>query len=154
MSSMKTNLKNIAGMAVLIGTILFVTTCGLGDVFDIAMGNVAVTDLSNDTWAAFGSDGVDSIERVSTIFVAVAGLSAIGLIGVSRSNPKAVNDIIRFTPAAAAAVCLTNFRSDFMELISGDFVWSAHNEGYIGMLLVLSGYTVWTVVNMLQQRSY
>jgi hypothetical protein len=150
---MKTNLKNIAGMAVLIGLVLFMTNVGIGDVIDIAAGDTLVTDLSNDTWAVYGSDGVDTIERIATIFIGIAALTTLGIVNRSRGNPKALNDFIRYTPIAGAAVCLANYSTDFFAILSNDFVWSAHNEGYIGMLLVLSGWTVWAFTNMMSSRN-
>ena len=153
MATLKSNLKNIAAMAVLVGTILFVTSVGVGDMIDICMGNTANTDLSVETQGVFGADGVDTVERISTMFIAVAGLSTLGLIGASRSNPKAVNDILKWTPAFATAICLTTYMSEFSSIIQGEFVWSAHNEGYVGMLLVLTRYTVWTLTDALSRRN-
>lgn len=153
MATLKSNLKNIAGMAVLIGLVLFMTNVGLDDTVDIVAGDTLVTDLDNDTWAAFGGDGVDTIERIATIFIGVSALTTVGILTRNSGNPKALNDFIRFTPIAGAAVCVTNYWSDFTAIITGDFVWSAHNEGYIGMLLVLSGWTVWSAMNMMNNRT-
>jgi len=153
MATLKSNLKNIAGMSVLIGIFLFCTTVGINDIVDVVSGDTLVTDLSNDTWAVYGGDGVDTIERIATVFIGIAALTTLGILNQGRGMPKAVNDFIRYTPIAGAAVCLLNYSTDFFAIISNEFVWSAHNEGYIGMLLVLSGWTVWSAINMMNSRN-
>jgi len=151
MTSIQTTARNLGGALAVIGSLMFVLAIGVGDTWDIMIGNTAHADLGTDA-TAFFSSGVDMMDR---IFVSLTGLTVaagLGLIGISRNNPSIVNDVLRWAPLLGLAIGVTEFGSTVMDTINGDFDFSTASDAAAAQALAVTGWVIAGLANLLTGR--
>ena len=147
MATLKTAAKQLGIILALVGSAMFVADIGLGETWNIIAGN----DTTQDTNAAFTSS-IDMVDRVTVALMAATLAVGVGLIGVSRSNPKAVNQILSYAPWLGLAVGLTSFSTEVIDVIQGNFDWSTASDAYAGQVLAVTGWVMSGVANFFNNR--
>ena len=112
---------------------------------------VAGNQVANDTAAIF-SGTPDMVDRVTVALMGATIASSIGLISISRSNPDAVNTVLRYAPWLGLAVGLTQFSTEVVDIISGEFDFSAVGDATAGMLLAVTGWVMSGATSLLGNR--
>jgi hypothetical protein len=144
-------IKNVAAqlgiILGLVGSVMFVVETGIGETWNIVLGN----DVEQETAALF-TGGIDFVDRVTVTLMAATLAVGLGLIGISRSNPDAVNQIIRYAPWLGMAVGLTQFSSEVSEIIMGDFDFSTVTDAAAGMYLAATGWVMAGVASFFNNR--
>jgi len=133
----------------LIGTALFVSEAGIQDTWDIMAGNT--DDVSVNTTAIFGTE-IDFVDRVTVTTMVITFASALGLVAVSRSNPRVVNDVLRYAPILGLAIGITAFSDQVMDVMSNDWIFDDHGDGYNGMILAVTGWVMMGIASLIDQR--
>jgi len=125
--------KNSIGSMLLVAGLIFGLIGSAGLVLDVGLGqgvDIIQGDSANYTAATNTSFGgtVDFSERLVVIFTVLTLAIAGGALGVSRKNPKALNQLINWYPVAGAAVALVSFSTIMSQLYSGDYDVTAHTD--------------------------
>jgi hypothetical protein len=143
-----TTLKNAASqlgiILGLIGSIVFTVEVGVGNTWDIIVGN----DLTSETASHF-TGGIDFVDRLTVTLMAATIAVGLGLIGISRSNPDAVNQIIRYAPWLGMAIGLTAFSAEVMDIAVGDFDFGTVSDATGAMYVAVTGWVLSGVASFL-----
>ena len=147
MTTLKTAAAQLGIILALIGSAMFALDVGLSEMWNIVAGN----QVANDTAAIF-SGSPDMVDRVTVALMGATIASSIGLISISRSNPDAVNTVLRYAPWLGLAVGLTQFSTEVVDIISGEFDFSAVGDATAGMLLAVTGWVMSGATSLLGNR--
>jgi len=101
---------------------------GIGQSYEVVTGDNA--NISAGVNTTYGGD-VGFTDRVVTLgaFFAILGPAGMGAISVSRNNPKAVNDLVKWMPLIVGFVGLIAMGDMVNEMLSGDYDWDANSDG-------------------------
>lgn len=159
MTQLKTAAKQLGIILALVGSLMFVAELGIGNTWDIIMGDTESVDPATgkstvipEVAAVFGG-APDFVERATVFLMAATLATSIGLIGISRNNPDVVNTVLRYAPWLGLAIGLTTFSTEVMDIISGDFDFDAANDGYAAMVVAATGWVMSGVANLLNGRN-
>ena len=111
---------------------------GIGQSYEVVTGDTA--NISASVNATYGSD-VGFTDRVVTLgaFFAILGPAGMGAISVSRNNPKAVNDLVKWMPLIVGFVGLIAFGDMVNEMLAGDYDWDTHTDGTNALNVFITG---------------
>lgn len=152
MTNLWTTAKNLGVWLVLAGSIMFVVDIGVDDTIDITMGNTEPTDLKNETLATFDNN-VGFVDRVSVTLITVGLISSLGLITISRSNPEAVNQFLRYAPLAGLAIGVTQFGTEVADMVQGEHDFDTQTEAYNSLMLVVTGWVIAGIAQLMRGRN-
>ena len=119
---------------------------GVGETWNIVAGN----DVAQSTAASF-TGGIDMVDRVVVALMAATIATGVGLIGISRNNPAAVNQVLSYAPWLGLAIGLTSFSTEVMDVIAGDFDWASASDAYAGQVLAVTGWVMSGVANFFRR---
>lgn len=146
MTTLQTAAKQLGIILALVGSAMFMLDIGIGESWNIVAGN----DLTQETQASFTS-AIDTVDRVVVALMMATIASGIGLIGISRNNPQAVNQVLRYAPWLGLAVGLTSFSTEVMDVIAGDFDFATASDAYAGQVLACTGWVLSGVANFFRR---
>ena len=147
MTTVKTAAAQLGIILALIGSAMFALDVGLSEMWNIVAGNT----VSQDTAGIFAGSP-DMIDRVTVALMGATIASSIGLITISRSNPEAVNTVLRYAPWLGLAVGLTQFSTEVVDIITGEYDFSAVGDATAGMLLAVTGWVMSGATSLLGNR--
>mgnify|MGYP003683725319 CR=1 FL=1 len=125
---------------------MFMLDVGIGETWNIIAGN----DVAQSTAASF-TGGIDMVDRVVVALMAATIATGVGLIGISRRNPAAVNQVLSYAPWLGLAIGLTSFSTEVMDVIAGDFDWASASDAYAGQVLAVTGWVMSGVANFFRR---
>lgn len=112
---------------------------------------IAGNQVSTSTQQIF-SGAPDMVDRVTVALMGATIASSIGLISISRSNPQAVNTVLRYAPWLGLAVGLSQFSTEVVDIITGEFDFSTASDATAGMLLAVTGWVMSGATSLLGNR--
>jgi hypothetical protein len=128
---------------------LTVGELGVGESWDVISGDTAnVTAESNVTFG--GSVGFS--DRVVTAGAAISLLVGLGALGVSSSNPKVFNDIIRYLPLLVGVIGLIEFSDIASNWINGTYDFDLYSDGQNALHLFVVGSIIGAIAGMLKMK--
>jgi hypothetical protein len=125
---------------------MFMLDVGVGETWNIIAGN----DVAQSTAASF-TGGIDMVDRVVVALMAATIATGVGLIGISRRNPAAVNQVLSYAPWLGLAIGLTSFSTEVMDVLAGDFDWASASDAYAGQVLAVTGWVMSGVANFFRR---
>ena len=147
MATLKNAATQLGTILALVGSIVFMIEVGVGEAWDIIVGN----DVAQETSAHFTS-GLDFIDRVVVTLMAATIAVGLGLIGISRSNPDAVNQILRYAPWLGMAIGLTAFSAETMDILTGEFDFDTVTDATAAMYVAVTGWVLSGVASFFNGR--
>ena len=147
MTTLKTAAAQLGIILALIGSAMFALDVGLSEMWNIIAGN----QVANDTAAIF-QGAPDMVDRVTVALMGATIASSVGLITISRSNPEAVNTVLRYAPWLGLAVGLTQFSTEVVDIITGEYDFSTVGDATAGMLLAVTGWVMSGATSLLGNR--
>ena len=147
MTTLKTAAAQLGIILALVGSAMFALDVGLSEMWNIIAGN----QVSTSTQQIF-SGAPDMVDRVTVALMGATLASSIGLISISRSNPQAVNTVLRYAPWLGLAVGLSQFSTEVVDIITGEFDFSTASDATAGMLLAVTGWVMSGATSLLGNR--
>ena len=149
MSEWTRTVQNVAVAITVLSGIAMIAYLGIGEVANVVLDPTQVTA---DTNASFGGDGISYAERAMVIGLAgvVLGSAGLGLLSTSSSNPRFINDFIRYAPLLLAGVAIITVGSTVWEVIQGNHVWS-NDTGADSFLLAQTAAVVAGAMSLLRK---
>lgn len=147
MTTLKTAAAQLGIILALVGSAMFALDVGLSEMWNIIAGN----QVSTSTQQIF-SGAPDMVDRVTVALMGATIASSIGLISISRSNPQAVNTVLRYAPWLGLAVGLSQFSTEVVDIITGEFDFSTASDATAGMLLAVTGWVMSGATSLLGNR--
>jgi hypothetical protein len=141
--------QNVAVAITVLSGIAMIAYLGIGEVANVVLDP---TQVSADTNVSFGGDGISYAERAMVIGLAgvVLGSAGLGLLSTSSSNPRFINDFIRYAPLLLAGVAIITVGSTVWEVIQGNHVWS-NDTGADSFLLAQTAAVVAGAMSLLRK---
>ena len=147
MATLKNAAAQLGIILALVGSAMFALDVGLSEMWNIIAGN----QVGQQTQTIF-SGAPDMVDRVTVALMGATLASAAGLITISRSNPEAVNTVLRYAPWLGLAVGLTQFSTEVVDIITGEFDFSTASDATAGMLLAVTGWVMSGATSLLGNR--
>ena len=147
MATIKTAAKQLGAILAIVGSLMFCFDVGISETWNVITGDT----LDASTTAVFGG-APDLVDRATVFLMAATVAGGLGLIGVSRQNPKMFNQILTYAPWLGLAIGLTTYSSSIVDVISGEFDFSTVSDAYGGMILAATGWVMAGVSNLLNNR--
>ena len=147
MATLKNAAAQLGIILALVGSAMFALDVGLSEMWNIIAGN----QVGQQTQTIF-SGAPDMVDRVTVALMGATLASAAGLVTISRSNPEAVNTVLRYAPWLGLAVGLTQFSTEVIDIITGDFDFSTASDATAGMLLAVTGWVMSGATSLLGNR--
>jgi len=147
MATLKNAAAQLGIILALVGSAMFALDVGLSEMWNIIAGN----QVSTSTQQIF-SGAPDMVDRVTVALMGATLASSIGLISISRSNPQAVNTVLRYAPWLGLAVGLSQFSTEVVDIITGEFDFSTASDATAGMLLAVTGWVMSGATSLLGNR--
>jgi hypothetical protein len=147
MATLKNAAAQLGIILALVGSAMFALDVGLSEMWNI----IASNDVSHETRQIF-QGSPDMVDRVTVALMGATLASAAGLITISRSNPEAVNTVLRYAPWLGLAVGLTQFSTEVIDIITGEFDFSTASDATAGMLLAVTGWVMSGATSLLGNR--
>ena len=119
----------------LIGSIMFMVEVGVGEAWAIIAGNTITADT-----ASHFTGGVDFVDRTTVFLMGATVAVGLGLVGISRKNPEAVNTILKYAPWVGLAIGLTSFSSEVMDILTGEFDFDTVSDATAAMYVAITGW--------------
>lgn len=147
---------NLGLLCAVLGSIMFIGfEVGLEQSWEVVSSDD--TNVTADTYGALGQDPAGSpevtfIDRLVVIAMATTALTALGVLGISRSNPEILNTFLRYYPLLGLVIGVTSFGDECMDIITQDFDWDANPDGYGAMILAIFGWVVSGLGNLMNNR--
>jgi hypothetical protein len=140
--------KKVAGAIAVISGIVMVLSVGISDVFSII---VSPEDVSAETAASL--NGVDFIDRVAVLGVAVTilGGAGLGILSASKDNPPFLNTTLQYLPVIVGFLAFASFGDSVYELLSGSRDWDANDDISNSYMLFLASSLVSGIVSLLRK---
>lgn len=149
MATLKTATTQLGAILAIVGSLMFCFDVGISETWNIIAGNDLTQDTINNV---FKGSSPDLVDRMTVFLMGATIATSIGLVGVSRSNPEIVNSVLRYAPWLGLAIGLTTFSTEIVDVIGGDFDFSAVSDAYGGMMLAVTGWVMSGVANLLNNR--
>lgn len=148
---------NIALIMTVLGAAwLTVGELGVGETWDVVSGDTAnLTAETNATFGgtpASGGNAVGFSDRVVTAGAALSLLVGLGALGVSSSNPKVFNDIIRYLPLFVGVLGLIEFSSIASDFIGGSYDFDVYTDGQNALHIFVIGAIIGAVAKLMGMR--
>tara|TARA_R100001463_G_scaffold10005_2_gene29662 strand:+ start:2975 stop:3433 length:459 start_codon:yes stop_codon:yes gene_type:complete len=141
---------NVALTLAIVGAGWMVLSVGVGQTYEVVTGDT--TNQTAETLAAYG--GAISFEDRLMTFAAVLTLGVgVGVIGISSSNPKVFNQVLRYYPWLVAIVGLVSFSDIVTDFISGDYDFALYDDAQNAYHLFIIGSVVAGIGNLLNMRN-
>jgi len=147
MATLKNAAAQLGIILALVGSAMFALDVGLSEMWNIIAGN----QVAQSTQQIF-SGAPDMVDRVTVALMGATLASSVGLITISRSNPEAVNTVLRYAPWLGLAVGLTQFSTEVVDIITGEFDFSTASDATAGMLLAVTGWVMSGATSLLGNR--
>lgn len=147
MATLKNAAAQLGIILALVGSAMFALDVGLSEMWNIIAGN----QVAQSTQTIF-SGAPDMVDRVTVALMGATIASSVGLITISRSNPEAVNTVLRYAPWLGLAVGLTQFSTEVVDIITGEFDFSTASDATAGMLLAVTGWVMSGATSLLGNR--
>lgn len=148
MTTLKRAATQLGTILALVGSIIFMVEVGVGEAWDIVVGN----DVTAETTAHFTGGSIDFIDRVTVTLMGATIAVGLGLVSISRSNPDAVNQILRYAPWLGMAIGLTAFSTEVMDIIAGDYDFGAVSDATGAMYVAVTGWVMSGVASFFNGR--
>ncbi len=146
MSSLWTQIRNVALTVTVLSAIFFVLQIGVGETYNVI---TDPADADATTRAAYGGS-IDFVERIGTLGMVVIALGPAGLAAVSaRGNgSKLIDQVVQYSLPIVAIIAAVNSTDMVMEILSGDRVWDSFTDEENAWALgnaaaVVAGITGW-----------
>lgn len=147
MATLKNAAAQLGIILALVGSAMFALDVGLSEMWNIIAGN----QVGQQTQTIF-SGAPDMVDRVTVALMGATLASSVGLITISRSNPEAVNTVLRYAPWLGLAVGLSQFSTEVVDIITGEFDFSTASDATAGMLLAVTGWVMSGATSLLGNR--
>lgn len=147
MATLKNAAAQLGIILALVGSAMFALDVGLSEMWNIIAGN----QVGQSTQQIF-SGAPDMVDRVTVALMGATLASSVGLITISRSNPEAVNTVLRYAPWLGLAVGLSQFSTEVVDIITGEFDFSTASDATAGMLLAVTGWVMSGATSLLGNR--
>ena len=147
MATLKNAAAQLGIILALVGSAMFALDVGLSETWNIIAGNT----VTQDTQSVF-QGAPDMVDRITVALMGATLASSVGLITISRSNPQAVNTVLRYAPWLGLAVGLTQFSTEVVDIITGEFDFSTASDATAGMLLAVTGWVMSGATSLLGNR--
>ena len=147
MATLKNAAAQLGIILALVGSAMFALDVGLSETWNIIAGNT----VTQETQSVF-QGAPDMVDRVTVALMGATLASSVGLITISRSNPQAVNTVLRYAPWLGLAVGLTQFSTEVVDIITGEFDFSTASDATAGMLLAVTGWVMSGATSLLGNR--
>lgn len=147
MATLKNAAAQLGIILALVGSAMFALDVGLSETWNIIAGNT----VTQETQSVF-QGAPDMVDRITVALMGATLASSVGLITISRSNPQAVNTVLRYAPWLGLAVGLTQFSTEVVDIITGEFDFSTASDATAGMLLAVTGWVMSGATSLLGNR--
>lgn len=148
MATITKQLAQVALTVAVVSGIIMALSLGVGEAVSVV---IDPDSVSTETNASFGGT-VDFEDRIATAGVFAVVLTALGAIGVSSSNPKFLNDLIRYAPLVVGLIGITSFSTEVSDILSGDFDYALVDDARASYLVFIAMSTVTGVLTLLGLR--
>ena len=140
--------KKVAGAIAVISGLVMILSVGISDVFSII---ASPEDVSAETAASLG--GIDFIDRVAVLGVAVTilGGAGLGLLSQSKDNPPFLNTTLTYLPVIVGFLAFSAFGDSVWETITGARTWDQYDDISNSYMLFLASSLVSGVVSLLKK---
>lgn len=128
---------------------LTVGELGVGESWDVVSGDTA--NITSETNTTFGGS-VGFSDRVVTAGGIVSLLVGLGALGVSSSNPRVFNDIIRYMPLLVAVIGLIEFSDIASDWVNGSYDFDLYSDGQNALHLFIVGAIIGGAANLMGMR--
>jgi hypothetical protein len=148
--------QNVAVAITVLSGIVMIAYLGVGEVANVVLQPDQVTAATNTSFggesAPGAGDAISYAERAMVIGLAgvVLGSAGLGLLSTSSSNPRFINDFIRYAPLLLAGVAVITVGSTVWEVIQGNHVWS-NDTGADSFLLAQTAAVVAGAMSLLRR---
>ena len=144
----------VAGNIALIMTVLgaawlTVGELGVGETWDVVSGDQA--NITSETNTTFGGS-VGFSDRIVTTGAAVSLLVGLGALGISSSQPKVFNDLIRYLPLFVGVIGLIEFSSIASDFLNGSYDFDIYSDGQNALNIFVIGSIIGAVARLLGMR--
>lgn len=148
MATITKQLAQVALTVAVVSGIIMALSLGVGEAAQVV---INPDEVSADTNASFGGS-VSFEDRIATAGVFAVTLTALGAITVSSSNPKFINDLIRYAPLVVGLIGITSFSTEVADILSGDFDYATVDDARASYLVFIAMSTVTGVLSLLGLR--
>lgn len=148
MSTITKQLAQVALTVAVVSGIIMALSLGVGEAVSVV---IDPDNVSAETNASFGGS-VSFEDRIATAGVFAVTLTALGAIGVSSSNPRFLNDLIRYAPLVVGLIGITSFSTEVSDILSGDFDYSLVDDARASYLVFIAMSTVTGILSLLGLR--
>ena len=140
--------KKVAGAIAVISGIVMVLSVGISDVFNII---ASPEDVSAEVSASL--NGVDFIDRVAVLGVAVTilGGAGLGLLSTSKDNPPFLNTTLTYLPVIVGFLAFSAFGDSIWQTLTGSRTWDQYDDISNSYMLFLASSLVSGVVSLLKK---
>jgi hypothetical protein len=148
MATITKQLAQVALTVAVVSGIIMALSLGVGEAAQVV---INPDNVSAETNASFGGT-VSFEDRVATAGVFAVSLTALGAISVSSSNPRFINDLIRYAPLVVGLIGITSFSTEVSDILSGDFDYATVDDARASYLVFIAMSTVTGVLSLLGLR--
>jgi hypothetical protein len=142
-------LAQVALTVAVVSGIIMALSLGVGEAVQVV---IQPDEVSADTNASFGGS-VDFVDRIATAGVFAVVLTSLGAISVSSSNPKVLNDLIRYAPLVVGLIGITSFSTEVSDILSGDFDYDLVDDARASYLVFIAMSTITGILSLLGLRN-
>ena len=148
MATITKQLAQVALTVAVVSGIIMALSLGVGEAVSVV---IDPDNVSAETNASFGGS-VSFEDRIATAGVFAVTLTALGAISVSSSNPRFINDLIRYAPLVVGLIGITSFSTEVSDILSGDFDYALVDDARASYLVFIAMSTVTGILSLLGLR--
>jgi len=142
-------LAQVALTVAVVSGIIMALSLGVGEAVQVV---INPDEVSADTNTSFGGS-VDFVDRIATAGVFAVVLTSLGAISVSSSNPRVLNDLIRYAPLVVGLIGITSFSTEVSDILSGDFDYDLVDDARASYLVFIAMSTITGILSLLGLRN-
>lgn len=142
-------LAQVALTVAVVSGIIMALSLGVGEAVQVVINPDEVDSATN---ASFGGS-VSFEDRLVTAGVFAIVLTSLGAISVSSSNPRVLNDLIRYAPLVVGLIGITSFSTEVSDILSGDFDYDLVDDARASYLVFIAMSTITGILSLLGLRN-
>jgi hypothetical protein len=141
---------NIALIMTVVGAAwLTLGELGVGETVDVIQGDTG--NISATTNATFGGS-VGFSDQIVTTGAVITILVGFGALAVSSSNPKVMNDLIRYMPLLVGIIGLVSFSDIVQEWLNGTYDFDLYSSSQNALNMFVVGSVIGGAAKLLNMR--
>jgi len=121
-----------------LGAAWLILDTGIGETYDVITGDTANISASTNTTFSGDVGFTDRVVTLGAIFT-ILGPAGFAAVSVSKNNPKALNDMVRWMPLVVGFVGMVAFGDIVQEMLNGSYDWDTPSDGTNALHVYITG---------------